>query len=414
MNSKRRVVITGLGVVAPNGIGKDAFWQANVEGKSGGDILTSFNPSEYQTRIAAEVKDFNPLKFMPELTVNKTDRFSQFAIAAGKMACEDSKLELEKDDPYRTGTSVGAGLGGMFFYEKQIVTMYEHGPKRVHPGCVPRIMSNAPSGQVAIELKLKGPNLTLATACASGNHAIGQAYDLIKNNKADVMFAGGTEAPVIPYTFAAFDALRVMSKRNDSPKEASRPFDKERDGFVIGEGAGMLILEELDHARKRNAHIYCEIIAHSLTAAAYHMVMPQPEGEDAAKTMSLALKEANLEPKDIDYINAHGTSTIANDKAETKAIKKVFNDYAYKVPISSTKSMIGHTIGAAGAIEAIVCALTIEHGIIPPTINYEHKDPDCDLDYVPNEARRAKVEIALSNAFGFGGNNSSLIFRRFI
>jgi 3-oxoacyl-[acyl-carrier-protein] synthase II len=411
--TKRREVITGLGVVAPNGIGKKEFWQANVDGKSGVDLIKGFNPSECQTKIAAEVNDFNPLEFMPELTAHKTDRFSQFAIAAAKMAEEDSKLKLDQQDSYRVGVSIGAGLGGMFFYEKQIVTMYEYGLKKAHPGSVPRVMSNAPAGQLAIELNLKGPTITVATACASGNHALGQASDLIRQDRADVMFAGGTEAPIVPYTLAAFDALKVMSKRNDSPQEASRPFDKERDGFVMGEGAGILILEELNHALKRNAHIYAEIVGYGLTSGAYHMVMPLPEGEDAAKTMSLALEEAGIKPEEVDYINAHGTSTKANDKAETSAIKKAFGDYAYKIPISSTKSMIGHTIGAAGAIEAIICCLVIENNLIPPTINYKYKDRDCDLDYVPNQARKKKVNIALSNAFGFGSNNATLIFGRF-
>lgn len=413
MLSRRRVVITGLGIVAPNGIEKEEFWQANIKGKSGVDVIRSFDSSEYQTKIAAEVKNFDPLKYMPELTTHKADRFSQFAIACTKMAQDDNKLELEKEDPYRVGVSIGAGLGGMFFYEKQILAMYEYGPKKVHPGSAPRIMSNSPSGQVAIELKLKGPNLTIATACSSGNHALGQAYELIRQDRADIIFAGGTEAPIIPYTFAAFDALKVMSKRNDAPQEASRPFDKERDGFVMGEGAAVLILEELQHALKRNTHIYAEIIGYALTSGAYHMVMPVPNGEDAVKTMELALEDAGIKPKEIDYINAHGTSTQANDKAETQAIKEVFGEYAYKIPISSTKSMIGHTIGGAGAIEALVCALVIENNLIPPTINCKHKDFDCDLDYVPNEARKKKVEVALSNSFGFGSNNSTLIFRRF-
>lgn len=410
---KRRVVITGLGVVSANGSGKKEFWEANIKGRSGVDVIKSFDASEYQTKIAAEIKDFDPLKFMAELTARKTDRFSQFAISCARMAENDSNLELEKEDMNSLGVVIGSGLGGMFFYEKQIAVIYESGIKKAHPSSVPRVMPNAASSQVAIELNLRGPNLTVTTACASGNHAIGQAYELILQNKAEIIFAGGTEATIIPFTFAAFDALRVMSKRNDAPPQASRPFDGKRDGFVMGEGAAILILEELNHALKRNAFIYAEIIGYGLTSGAYHMVMPSPEGEDAARTMALALKNAGLHPREINYINAHGTSTHANDKIETQAIKKVFGDYAYKIPISSTKSMIGHAIGAAGAIEAIVCCLAIKNNLIPPTINYTHPDSECDLDYVPNEARNQKVDVALSNSFGFGSNNATLIFRRF-
>jgi 3-oxoacyl-[acyl-carrier-protein] synthase II len=410
---RRRVVITGLGVVAPNGIGKVEFWEANVKGRSGVDFIKSFDTRDFQTKIGAEINGFDPLEYMSKLTIHKTDRFSQFAIACSKMAYEDSKLDLHQEDSHRMGVIIGSGLGGMFFYEKQILTMYEHGPKKVHPGSIPRIMANAPASQVAIELNLKGPNLTINTACASGSHAIGQAYELILHNKADIIFTGGTEAPFTPYTYAGFDALRVMSKGNDSPKEASRPFDKERDGFVMGEGAGILILEELAHALNRGAGVYAEIIGYSANSGAFHMVIPVKEGRDAAKAMAEALKEAKISAKDVDYINAHGTSTVANDKAETQAIKEVFGDYAYEIPISSTKSMIGHSIGASGAFGAIVCALTIESNLVPPTINYKCPDPECDLDYVPNEARRKKVDVALSNSFGFGSNNATLVFRRF-
>ena len=411
---KRRVVVTGVGVVAPNGIGKDVFWEANVQGISGVGRITHFDPSQYQTQIAGEVKGFDPLKFMSALTANKTDRFSQFAIAGAKMAVEDASLKLDLEDPHRVGVVLGSGLGGMFFYEKQILDVYEHGPRKANPGAVPRVMCNAPSGQVSIELKLRGPNLTVATACASGSHAIGQAYEMVKHDRADIIFAGGTEATIVKYTFLAFDALRVMSRRNDSPTEASRPFEKNRDGFVMGEGAGMLILEECGHAQKRGAHIYAEVAGYGLTSGASHMVMPMPGGEDAARTMQLALDDAGIQPQEVDYINAHGTSTMANDKAETDAIKTVFGNSASKIPISSTKSMIGHTIGAAGAIEAVVCCLSLEHSLIPPTINYQFQDAQCDLDYVPNVARKQKVNVALSNSFGFGSNNASLIFRRFV
>ncbi len=410
--SQRRVVVTGLGVVASNGIGKDQFWQANIKGVSGVGAITKFDPAHYKTRIAAEVKGFDPLPFMSALTAGRIDDFSQFAVACARMAEKDSGLKLSAEDPRRMGVVIGSGLGGMFFYEKQIVAIYEHGPKKAHPMGVSRVMANAPSGTVSIELGLKGPILTVATACASGNHAIGQACDMIRHDRADVIFAGGTEAPLVPYTFAAFDNLCVMSRRNDSPQEASRPFDKQRDGLVMGEGAGMVVLEELDRALKRNAPIYAEVVGYGLAAGGAHMVMPLASGEDAAQAMRLALADARIQPQEVDYINAHGTSTVANDRAETLAIKDVFKEHARKVPVSSTKSMIGHAIGAAGAIEAVVCCLAIKNNMVPPTINYQDPDPQCDLDHVAGKARAQKVDTVLSNSFGFGSNNATLIFRR--
>lgn len=409
---KRRVVITGLGVLASNGIGKDLFWEANIQGRASVGPISKFDASAYQTRIAAQLKGFDPLQFMSEGMASRVDEFAQYALATARMAQKDSALKLEEEDPHRLGVVIGSGLGGMFFYEKQISAVIAHGPKKAHPSSVLRVMPNAPSGVVSIELGLKGPNMTVATACASGNHAIGQAYEMIAWNKADVLFAGGSEAPIVPYTFAAFDNMRVMSRRNDTPQEASRPFDKNRDGFVMGEGSGMLVLEELEHAQRRNATIYAEIVGYALTSGAQHMVIPIADGEDAARTMRLALADAGLEPSQVDYINAHGTSTTANDKAETLAIKDIFKQQAYKIPVSSTKSMIGHTIGAAAAIEAVVCCLAIQNNIIPPTINYQQTDGECDLDYVPNVARQHKVDVALSNSFGFGSNNATLIFRR--
>ena len=409
---KRRVVITGLGVLASNGIGKDLFWEANIQGRANVGPISKFDASAYQTRIAAQLKGFDPLQFMSEGMASRVDEFAQYALATARMAQKDSALKLEEEDPHRLGVVIGSGLGGMFFYEKQISAVIAHGPKKAHPSSVLRVMPNAPSGVVSIELGLKGPNMTVATACASGNHAIGQAYEMIAWNKADVLFAGGSEAPIVPYTFAAFDNMRVMSRRNDTPQEASRPFDKNRDGFVMGEGSGMLVLEELEHAQRRNATIYAEIVGYALTSGAQHMVIPIADGEDAARTMRLALADAGLEPTQVDYINAHGTSTTANDKAETLAIKDIFKQQAYKIPVSSTKSMIGHTIGAAAAIEAVVCCLAIQNNIIPPTINYQQTDGECDLDYVPNVARQHKVDVALSNSFGFGSNNATLIFRR--
>ncbi|MBL7132118.1 MAG: beta-ketoacyl-ACP synthase II [Candidatus Omnitrophica bacterium] len=409
----KRVVITGLGVVAPNGLGKDLFWKANIEGVSGVDKLSDFNVSSLNSKIAAQVKNFDPLDFAPLAIVRKTDRFVHLGLGAGKLAIEDSGLKLGEIDKKRVGVSIGSGLGGILFHEYQIATMYEKGLNRAEPLGVPKVAPNAVSGYISIQYGFKGPNIAPSTACSSGAHGIGQGYDLIRLGRAEIMIAGGSEAPLTPYTFSAFNALRALSKRNDSPQEASRPFDKERDGFVMGEGSGVVVLEELNHAKKRGAHIYAEIIGYALTSGAYHMVMPVPEGKDAARTIALALKEANIEPKDVDYINAHGTSTQANDKAETQAIKETFGEYAYKIPVSSTKSMIGHTIGASGAIEVIVCCLTIENKLIPPTINYKYPDPECDLDYVPNEARERKVNIALSNSFGFGSNNVCIVIGKF-
>lgn len=413
-STKRRVVITGLGVVAPNGIGKDEFWEANIKGKSGVNRIRSFDTAGYNSKIAAEVLDFDPLKYMPNSVAKRVDRYAQLGIAAANMAVEDSRLNIEEENKYNIGVCIGTGLGGVLFHEEQMMEIKIKGPHHAHPLGVPKISPNAVPAQIAIQLGLKGINLAISTACASSTNAIGQAFDIIRLKRADVVITGGTEAPITPFTFAAYDSLRVLSnKRNDMPQEASRPFDKDRDGFILGEGAGILILEELEHAIKRGAHIYSEIIGYSTTSGAYHMVIPDPTGDDASRVMELAIKDANINPEDIDYINAHGTSTQANDRIETQAIKTVFDKYAYRIPISSTKSMIGHLIGAAGAVEAIVCVLVIENSLIPPTINYKYKDPDCDLDYVPNEARRQKVNIALSNSFGFGSCNACIVLRRY-
>lgn len=411
--SGRRVVITGLGVVAPNGIGKDAFWQANIEGQSGVDKIISFDVSTLESKIAAQIKNFEPSQYIPKEIAKRVDRFVHLGLTSAKLAIEDSKLNIEGEDRSKVGVIIGSGLGGVLFHEEQILAGYEKGVHRLNPLCVPRISPNAVSSHIAIQYGLLGPNIVISTACASGTHALGEAFRKIQHNEIDLCLAGGAEAPLTQFNFGAYCALKVLSKRNDSPQEASRPFDKERDGFVMGEGAAVLILEELNHALQRNAHIYAEIIGYAANSAAYHIVMPQPDGKDAAQVISRALKDAELKPQDINYINAHGTSTQANDKAETQAIKQVFADYAYKIPVSSTKSMIGHSIGAAGAIEALVCALVIENNIIPPTINYQHKDPDCDLDYVPNKTRKAKVEVALSNSFGFGSTNACIIVRRY-
>lgn len=410
---KRRVVITGLGIVAPNGIGKENFWKANVEGRSGVDKITSFDVSALESKIYAQVKNFDPLTYIPKEVVKRTDRFVHLGLASTKLAIEDSKINLEKENKANIGVIIGSGLGGVIFHEESILAGCEKGNHRLNPLAVPKISPNAISSHIAIRYGLLGPNMVISTACASGAYAIAEAYKKIKYGEMGLCVTGGTEAPLTAITFGAYCALQVISKRNDSPQEASRPFDKQRDGFVLAEGSGILIIEELKHAVKRGAHIYAEITGCSSNSGAYHMVMPQPEGKDAAEAMINAMKDAKLKPKNIHYINAHGTSTQANDKAETLAIKKAFGEYAYKIPISSTKSMIGHSIGAAGAIEAIVCALVIKNDLIPPTINYKYNDPACDLDYVPNQARKAKVNVALSNSFGFGSCNVSLILRKF-
>jgi 3-oxoacyl-[acyl-carrier-protein] synthase II len=411
--SLRRIVITGLGVVAPNGIGKADFWKANISGKSGVEKITFFNTSSLDSQICGRVGDFEYIDYMPMEERRKVDRFVHLGLAAAKTSLDDSRLDLASEDKDRIGVIMGSGLGGVLFHEEQILAGYQKGLHRLNARSVPRISPNVVAGHIAIQYGLSGINMVISNACASGTYAIGEAFRHIQCNDIDVCFSGGAEAPLTEFTFGAYDAMKVLSRRNDSPEEASRPFDKERDGFVLAEGAAVLILEELTHALKRGAHIYAEIIGYGATSGAYHIVMPQPQGIDVAKTINLALKDAAIKPKELDYINAHGTSTLLNDKAETKGIKEVFGDHAYKVPISSTKSMIGHSIAAAGAIEALVCALAIESKLIPPTINYKYPDPDCDLDYVPGEARKAKVDIAMSNSFGFGNCNASLIFRRF-
>ncbi len=409
---KRRVVITGLGVVACNGIGKEKFWQANVEGRSGLSAFSSFDVSKLDVKIAGQVKDFNPLDYIQAATVQRTDRYVHLILASAKMALQDSHLNLTQEDLTRIGVVMGSGLGGIVFHEELIMNAMVKGIDRIPPYSVPRMTPNAITSYFAIEFGLLGPNMVISTACASGSHAIGEAFRKVSYGEMDVCVTGGVEAPLTPFTFGAYTALRALSKRNDAPQEASRPFDKARDGFVLAEGSGVVILEELEHARSRGAHIYAEVSGYAANTGAHHMVMPMPDGEDATRVMKSALKDANLNPDDIDYINAHGTSTQANDKAETNAIKQVFGQRAYEIPVSSTKSMIGHSIGAAGAIEAVVCALAIENQFAPPTINYKEKDPDCDLDYVPNQGRNVKINHIVSNSFGFGSSNACLIFSK--
>jgi 3-oxoacyl-[acyl-carrier-protein] synthase II len=406
----RKVVITGLGIIAPNGIGKDVCWGNCLNGVSGVRRITTFDTTEYNTKIAAVIETFDPTKFMDKTTARRSDRFAQFAIAASVMALKDSGIK--NIIPKETGVYIGTGLGGMFFAETQIVRIIDGGNRAGKPTSIPAIMPNSVSNQISMMYDAQGPNMTVCTACSSGTHSIGQAFDTIRQGRAEVIFTGGTDSPLGRYNFLGFDKLNVMSKRNEDPITASRPFDKNRDGFVMGEGAAMLILESLEHAEKRNAYIYAEIKGYSNTSGAYHIVMPRPDAGDIARAMQICLDEAGIKPSDIDYINAHGTATIMNDKAETKGIKKVFKENAYKIPISSTKSMIGHSLGAAGAIEAALCALSIKDGKIHPTINLDSPDPDCDLDYVPHKFREKKLRYVLSNSFGFGNNNACLVFSK--
>ena len=409
----RRVVVTGIGAVTPIGSGKEGFWEGLKAGKNGIDRVTSFDVSGFRTQVAGEVRDFNPEEFMSPREAYRMDRFAQFAVAAAKMALDDAGLDISSTNAERVGVMMGCGVGGMHTFEEQTAAFIKEGPRRVSPFFVPMMIANMASGQISIAVGAKGPNITMTTACAAASHAIGEGFRSILYGEADVMIVGGTEASITPVGFAGFCALRAMSRRNEDPKRAMRPFDKERDGFVMGEGSGVLVLEGLEHAKERGARIYAEMAGYGLSADAYHIVEPRPDGEGAAQAMIMALKDAGIAPSEVDYINAHGTSTPYNDKYETVAIKKVFKDHAYKLAVSSTKSMTGHLLGAAGGVEAIACVLAIAEGVIPPTINYEVPDPECDLDYVPNVARRQEVRVAMSNSFGFGGHNAVHVFKRF-
>lgn len=410
---KNRVVITGMGVISPIGNTVEDFWNHLLAGKSGVDTIKSFDVSDYPTQIAGEVKDFNPENWMDKKDVKRTDRFVQFAIAAAKMAMDHAKINMDELDRDRVGVYIGSGIGGLGTFEDQHKALLEKGPKRVSPFFIPMMIANMGSGQVSIALGAKGPNSAAVTACATGTNSIGDAFKIIQRGEADVMFAGGAEATIRPTGLAGFCSAKAMSTRNDEPTKASRPFDLNRDGFVMGEGSGVLVLESLEHAQKRGATIYAEVIGYGMSGDAHHLTMPAPEGEGAARCMKMALRDAGVAPEDIDYINAHGTSTEYNDKFETMAIKAALGDHAYKVAVSSTKSMTGHLLGAAGAVEAIACVLAIQDQVIPPTINYETPDPECDLDYVPNEPRKAEVDVTLSNSLGFGGHNATIIIRRF-
>jgi 3-oxoacyl-[acyl-carrier-protein] synthase II len=410
---KRRVVMTGAGAVTPVGNTAEEFWASLLAGRSGIGPITRFDASQMPTRIAGEIKGFDPLKYIDKKDDRKFDRFLKYAVACAVMAVEDAGLKTDRVDATRFGVLVGSGIGGIETLLEQYAILTEKGPDRVSPFFVPMIIVNMASGVVSMRFGARGPNSSVVTACATGNHAIGDAMRIIQRGDADVMIAGGAEAIIVPLTIAGFCQMKAMSTRNDDPTKASRPFDAERDGFVCGEGGGLVVLESLEHARAREARIYAEIVGYGMTGDAHHMTAPDPEGDGAARAMAAALRDAALEPSSVGYINAHGTSTPYNDKFETIAIKRVFGDHAKKLAVSSTKSMTGHLLGAAGGIEAIATAFALHHGMLPPTMNYEKPDPDCDLDYIPNQARKQEIEVALSNAFGFGGTNATLAFRKY-
>jgi 3-oxoacyl-[acyl-carrier-protein] synthase II len=408
----RKVVITGLGMVSPLGTGVEKNWQSACAGTSGIGHITKFDASEYPSQIAAEVKDFNAADFMDKQKSRRFDAFIQYAVAGTRMAMEDSGFVIDDSNRNRVGCVTGTGLGGLPMIEHfHKGLLKNNSPRRISPFFIPGILGNMVPGQMAIEFGARGPNTSISTACAASSHAIGEAFRYIKEGIADAMITGGSEAVITPLAFGGFCAMRALSNRNNEPEKASRPFEMNRNGFVMGEGAGILILEELEHALERGANIYAEITGYGLSGDAYHVSAPDPEGIGAINCMKMALDYADVKPDEVDYINAHGTSTKLNDLSENKAIKVVFADHAYKLAISSTKSMTGHLLGGGGGVEAVFTALTIKHGIIPPTINYETPDPECDLDYVPNTARKANVKIALSNSFGFGGTNASLVFK---
>ena len=409
----RRVVITGVGLVTPIGIGTEASWSALIAGQSGIGEITRFDTSDYQTKIAAEVKDFDPEAFLPKKEAKRTERFIAYAIAATQMALEDADLRISNANAHRVGVLTGCGLGGLAMLELTAHTVQTKGPRRVSPFFIPMLIGNMAPGMISIQFGAKGPNASVATACAAGTHAVGDAWDLVRSGRADAMIAGGVESVITPTCIAGFGAMKALSTRNEDPQRASRPFDRDRDGFVVGEGSGILILEALDAALERGASIYAEMAGYGMSGDAYHMTSPPPDGDGAVRCMQAALDDAGITADQIGYINAHGTSTPINDLYETRAIKSVFNSHAHKVPVSSTKSMTGHLLGGAGGIETVFTALAIQRGTIPPTINLEHPDEECDLDYVPHTARRAELTYAMTNSFGFGGTNASLILKKF-
>lgn len=411
---KNRVVVTGLGVITPVGNDVSTFWSALKSGKSGAGPITSFDTSGFDSRIAAEVKGFDPTLYgISVKDVRHLEKFVQYAVASSKQAIADASLNLDKENRHRIGVLVGSGIGGLYTIEEQNKIYLNKGPSRLSPFLIPMLIVNEAAGQVAINFGLKGPNSCVATACASGAHAIGDASRIIERGDADVMICGGTESCIVATGVGGFCALKALSTRNDEPEKASRPFDAKRDGFVIGEGCGLVVLESVEHAKKRKAHVYAELCGYGMSCDAYHITAPDPDGEGATQAMREALKDAKANPEDIDYINAHGTSTKLNDKVESMAIKRALGAYAKKTMVSSTKSMTGHMLGAAGGVEFVVCVLAIKDGVVPPTINYEYPDPDCDLDYVPNTARETEVDVCLSNSLGFGGHNATLIVKKF-
>jgi beta-ketoacyl-acyl-carrier-protein synthase II len=412
--SERRVVVTGIGVVSPVGNDKDTLWKNLIEGRSGIRRYEAFDSSIYDCKIAGEVRDFDPTQYFKSAKdARRADRFSQFAMAAAKMALTDSGIDLDKTDRDRFGVMIGSGIGGLKSMEDECRRLFDRGPSRVSPFTIAMMISNMAGGLVSMEYQLCGPNMCIVTACATANHSIGEAWRMIKFGDADCFLAGGTEATITQLGMAGFAAMRAMSLRNDDPERASRPFDRDRDGFVMGEGCGIVQLEELEHAKKRGAEIYCELAGYGLSADAYHMTQPLPEGEGAARCMALAMRHAKVNPDQIDYINAHGTSTPIGDVCETKAIKQALGEHAKKTMVSSTKSMTGHLLAAAGGVEFAICALALKHGIVPPTINLDNPDPQCDLDYVPHTAREVPIKVAMSNSFGFGGHNATLVARTF-
>lgn len=411
-NNKRRVAVTGIGLVTPIGVGIEENWSSLMEGKSGIGPITRFDATLFSTRIAGEVKNYRPEEFIPKKELRKMDPFLQLVLGAARLAFEDGAYQIPPGLAHRAGVYIGCGLGGLTTIEDYHKVLLDSGPKKVSPFFIPMLIGNMAPGLISIYHGAKGPNLAVQTACAAGTHAVGQAFHLIRNGVADVMITGGVESVITPLCVAGFNAMRALSTRNDEPEKASRPFDKDRDGFVLGEGAAVLIMEELGLALERGAKIYAEIIGFGASGDAFHMAAPAPEGEGAVRCIQSALDDAGIDPREVEYINAHGTSTDLNDKYETQAIKTVFGDHAYKLAVSSTKSMTGHLLGGAGGIEAAYTALTLERQVMPPTINYETPDPDCDLDYVPNTARKGTIQCALSNSFGFGGTNGTLVFRR--
>ena len=411
---QRRVVITGMGAITPVGLNVDEMWQSMLAGKSGADLITKFDTSEFVTKFAAEIKGFDPLNHFEKKELRRLDAYTQYALVSAREAVKSSEIDFEKEDKTRIGVIVGSGIGGMMSFETEMRKLIEKGPKRISPFFIPQMISDIAAGQISIEFGLKGPNYATVSACATSGHAVGAAFETVKRGDADLMVCGGSEAAITPMGIGGFNSMKAISTRNDDPATASRPFDLNRDGFVMGEGAGIVIVEDLDHAIKRNAKIFAEIVGIGFTADAYHLTAPAPEGEGAVRAMKQCIADGNLTIEDIQYVNAHGTSTPFNDKNETAAIKTVFGELAKEISISSTKSMTGHLLGSAGAVEGIVCVLAIKSNTIPPTINYQTPDPECDLNYTPNIPQNREVTAAISNTFGFGGHNACLSFKKYV